>query len=221
MSMSKITPSKPLLVILYGYPGAGKSHFGRQLKTVMPAAYISGDELRYQLFEHPRYEQREDDIIEHLMDYMAKEFLAAGVSVIYDVNAIRLNQRRTLRETARKAGAEPVLIWFQIDAESAFARVSKRDRRKADDRFATPYDKPGFETAIKKMQNPRNEDYVVVSGKHTFNTQRSALVKRLYEMNMIDAENASTHVIKPGLVNLVPNPAAGRVDISRRNIVIR
>jgi predicted kinase len=218
--MSKILPSKPLLIILYGYPGAGKSHFGRELKNSMPAAYISSDELRYQLFEHPRYEQRENDIIENLMSYMAKEFLAAGVSVIYDINANRLLQRRVMRDMARKAGAEPVLVWFQIDADSAFARVSKRDRRKADDRFATPYDKPGFEAEIKKMQNPHNEDYVVVSGKHTFNTQRSALVKRLYEMKLIDAENASSHVIKPGLVNLVPNPAAGRVDISRRNIVI-
>src|SRR3989344_4507024 len=221
MTMSKITPSKPLLVILYGYPGAGKSHFGRQVKLSMPAAYINSDELRYQLFEHPRYEQREDDIVEHLMNYMTKEFLAADVSVIYDINAIRLSQRRALRDTARKAGAESVLLWFQIDADSAFARVSKRDRRKTEDRFATPYDKPGFEAEIQKMQNPHNEDYVVVSGKHTFNTQRSALVKRLYEMGLIGAENASAHVIKPGLINLVPNPTAGRVDVSRRNIVIR
>ena len=71
------------------------------------------------------------------------------------------------------------------------------------------------------MQNPRNEDYLVVSGKHTFNTQRSAVVKRLYEIGLISVDSANARIIKPGLVNLVPNPTAGRVDISRRNIVIR
>ena len=73
------------------------------------------------------------------------------------------------------------------------------------------------------MQNPSTtEDYVVISGKHTFNTQRNAVLKRLYELGMLSAESITSNVVKPELVNLVPkNPAAGRVDMSRRNIVIR
>src|SRR3990167_6521292 len=41
------------------------------------------------------------------------------------------------------------------------------------------------------------------------------------EMGLISADSASSQVIKPGLVNLVPQLRAGRVDESRRNIVIR
>ena len=219
--MNKIIPSKPLFIVLYGFPGSGKTHFARQLCETIHAAHVNGDRLRYELFEQPRYDKREDDVVEHLMQYMAEEFLNAGLSVIYDVNAMRINKRRTLRDMARKVHAEPLLIWLQIDSDSAFARVSKRDRRKSDDRYATPYDKPGFEASVGQMQNPRNEDYLVVSGKHTFNTQRSAVVKRLYEIGLISADSANARIIKPGLVNLVPNPTAGRVDISRRNIVIR
>ena len=71
------------------------------------------------------------------------------------------------------------------------------------------------------MQNPiESENYIVISGKHTFNTQKSAVTKRLYEIGLLRADSVSTVVVKPGMVNLVPNPAAGRVDMSRRNISI-
>src|SRR3989344_8227855 len=126
--MNKIIPSKPLFIVLYGFPGSGKTHFARQLCETIHAAHVNGDRLRYELFDQPRYDKREDDVVEHIMQYMAEEFLNAGLSVIYDVNAMRINKRRTLRDMARKVHAEPLLIWLQIDSDSAFARVSKRDR---------------------------------------------------------------------------------------------
>lgn len=207
--------------MLYGFPGAGKTHFARQLTETVSAAHIQGDRIRAQLFEQPRYDKQENEIVSHLMEYMAEEFLNAGVSVVFDANALRLVQRRSLRDIARRAKAEHLLIWLQIDQESAYGRVSRRDRRRADDKYAAPYDQKSFQAYIAAMQNPQNEEYVVISGKHTFNTQRSAVVKRLYELGLITADSASTNVVKPGLVNLIPNPAAGRVDMTRRNIVIR
>ncbi|HSX08341.1 MAG TPA: ATP-binding protein [Candidatus Saccharimonadales bacterium] len=220
--MSKVLPAKPLLIMMYGFPGAGKSYFARQLSETLNAAHIQGDRIRSELFENPRYDKEENEVIAHLMDYMAEEFLNAGVSVIYDANAMRANQRRELREMARKAHAEHVLVWLQIDTESAFARVGKRDRRRADDKYAVPLDRKTFEKLAGGMQNPlTTEDYVVISGKHVFAMQRSAFMKRLRELGLISQEVASASVIKPGLVNLVPNPTAGRVDMSRRNIIIR
>ena len=220
--MSKILPAKSLLIMLYGFPGAGKSYFARQLAETLSAAHIQGDRIRSELFENPRYDKEENEVITHLMNYMAEEFLAAGMSVIYDTNAMRTAQRRELREMARKAHAEHVLIWLQIDVESAFARVSKRDRRRADDKYAMPLDRTTFDKLTGGMQNPTTtEDFVVISGKHVFSMQRSAFMKRLRESGLISSREASANIIKPGLVNLVPNPSAGRVDMTRRNIVIR
>ncbi|HEX7368249.1 MAG TPA: hypothetical protein VF261_01165, partial [Candidatus Saccharimonadales bacterium] len=79
-----------------------------------------------------------------------------------------------------------------------------------------------FDALVGRMQNPTvTEEYVVVSGKHLFSTQLSATAKRLRELGLIGVQDANDKVVKPGLVNLVPNPAAGRVDMARRNIVIR
>jgi predicted kinase len=218
----KIEPNKPLLILLYGYPGAGKTFFARQLSANFKAAHVQGDRIRGDLFETPRYDKEENDVVGQLMDYMTGEFLNAGVSVIYDANAMRLGHRRIMRDMARKAHAEPILIWLQIDHDTAYARTQARDRRRSDDKYAGPADRATFDRITGSMQNPQNEDYIVVSGKHTFDSQLSAFIKRMRELNLVPATNdVSTRVIKPGLVNLIPKPTAGRVDLSRRNILIR
>lgn len=224
--MGKITPVKPLLLQLYGYPGSGKTYFARQFCERFQAAHVQDDRIRFELFEKPRYDKQENEVVAQLMDYMTAEFLSAGVSVVYDTNALRASQRLTVREMARKARAQPLLIWFQIDPDSAFLRTTKRDRRRSDDKFAAPMDASTFEHIASGMQNPTvAEDYIVVSGKHVFKTQMSAVVKRLHELNLISSQEAQSQVAKPGLVNLIPSPGqnmiGGRVDLSRRNILIR
>lgn len=219
--MSKLTLTKPLLITMYGFPGAGKTHFARELSDVLGLAHIQGDRIRYELFETPRYDKEENDIVAHIMDYMTEVLLNAGVSVVYDTHVLRLAQRRALRDMARKAHAGQALIWLQIDPDTAFARVNGRDRRKADDKYAAPLTEDQFDSLAAAMQNPKDEDYIVISGKHTFNTQRGAVIKKFYELGYLDSNTVLNKVVKPGLVNLIPNPMAGRVDPTRRNIIIR
>ena len=193
--------------MLYGFPGAGKTYFARQLCEEIQAAHVQGDRIRGELFDNPRYDKEENGVITQLMDYMTEEFLAAGLSVVYDVNAMRYTQRHALREMARRHKAQALLVWFQIDPESAFMRIVKRDHRRIDDKFAADIDQNIFEHIMSGMQNPSAaEDYVVISGKHVFPTQFSALVKRLHHWSLIPAEQMSSKMVKPGMVNLVPKP---------------
>lgn len=220
--MSKVTPAKPLLIMLYGLPGAGKTYFARQLCDNLQAVHVQGDRIRGELFQEPRYDAQENTVVNQLMEYMAGEFLSAGVSVVYDTNALRTAQRRHLRELAVRVGVKPLVVWFQIDAETAYIRSVKRDRRRSDDRYAAPMTQAAFQNIAQHMQNPAsNEDYVVVSGKHLFATQLNAIMKRLHELKFIGSDDMSRGVVKPGMVNLVPKPATGRVDMTRRNIIIR
>ncbi len=219
--MSKLALTRPVLILLYGFPGAGKTYLARQLCDDVQAAHVQSDRIRYELFETPRYDQQENQIVDHLMQYMTEEFLNAGISVVYDINAMRVSQRRELREIARKNKVETVLIWFQIDAESAFLRVSKRDRRKLDDKYTPSISRSTFEQIAGAMQNPQpTEEYMVISGKHTYHTQRSSVLKKLYDMGLSAPNSNNPKVVKPGLVNLIPNPMGGRVDPTRRNINI-
>lgn len=205
--------------MLFGYPGAGKTHFAGELSKAMNAAHVQGDRIRNELFENPKYSRDEDEIVGHLMEYMTEEFMNAGISVIFDANASRLVQRRALRDIARKVKGISLIVWLQIDQESAMARLDGRDRRRNDDKFARPYTIEEFKLAVGAMQKPQNEDYVVISGKHTFAMQKNAITKKLYDLKAISGDTAASNVAKPGLVNLVPT--AGRVDLQRRNVIIR
>ena len=221
--MAKILPTKPFLIMLYGFPGAGKTYFARQMAENIQAAHVQADRIRSELFESPRYDKAENDVVAQLMDYMTEEFLNAGLSVIYDANAMRLTQRHALRELARKNKATPLLMWFQIDAESAYTRSQKRDRRRADDKYAAVWDRETYKKILGYMQNPSvAEEYVVISGKHLYSTQQNAAVNKLRHLGLLSIEDASSSVAKPGMVNLVPGTQnGGRVDLTRRNINIR
>lgn len=220
--MGKLAPTKPLLFMLYGMPGSGKSFVARQLSESMSVAYVQGDRIRGELFESPTYSKQENHIIASLMTYMTQEFLKAGVSVIFDVNVMRLSQRRALRNMASQMGVEPILLWLQIDPDTAFARASKRDRRKIDDRYAQELSLDKFKHLLGGMQHPEpTEQYVVLSGKHVFTTQKNAVLRYLHEKHLIGSTPGMDGMSKPGLINLVPNPSAGRVDFTRRNISIR
>lgn len=220
MSAAKITPNKPFVIFLYGFPGSGKTAFGRQLAEEVSAAHLQQDRLSHELYGQNN--DKTDSPSSKAMHYMFREFLRAGVSVIYDTDVHRLGERRILRDAVRQAKAIPVLIWLQIDAESAYVREQKRDRRKADDHYAKDYSPKTYEAVLNRMQNPDNEDYIVISGKHTYHTQRAAVFKKFYELGIFTPVQLGQNMAKPELVNLVPqNNGAGRTDVTRRNISIR
>ncbi|OVE79138.1 hypothetical protein BVY00_01110 [bacterium G20] len=219
--MAKITLNRPVLICLYGFPGSGKSFVARNLTEHIGMAHVSSDKIRSELFANPRYDSQENAIVSHLMNYMVEEFLGAGLSVVYDANALRASQRRRLRELAGKHRATYLLVWLQIDVESAFVRTQRRDRRTNDDKHAQPQSKESFYKQLTAMQNPKDEQYLVISGKHAFVTQKSTVVNRLYQMGLISSDTVQSNIAKPGLVNLVPNRHIAPIDISRRNISIR
>lgn len=217
--MNKVTFNKPVLICFYGYPGSGKSYVARNLEQVLQVARVSADHIRHELFSRPRYDAQENAIVAHLMNYMTEEFLKAGVGVIYDTNVVRAAYRRRLHELAKKHHSEYLLIWPQINAENAFARTQRRDRRLLDDKYSEKQTKDTFERRMALMQNPQaNENYMVISGKHSFASQKNAILSRLYQMGIASAGMVQAHVAKPELVNLVPNLYVNREGISQRNI---
>src|SRR5688500_14166547 len=126
MSSPKIKPTKPFIILLYGFPGAGKTAFARQFAEELSAAHLQQDRLNLELYGENNTEM--DKHSRNAMLFMTREFLRAGVPVIYDTDVHRLAERRQLRDAARQAKAVPLLIWLQVDPETAFMRVNKRDR---------------------------------------------------------------------------------------------
>jgi predicted kinase len=228
--MEKIIPTKPVLILLYGFPGAGKTFFARQFANAVQAAHLEQDKIRAELFEKPKYSKQENYVVDHIMEYMTEEFLASNISVVFDLNALRSAQRKALRAMAASKGADTLVVWLQIDPDTAYGRSSKRDRRKSDDRYAYGYTVAQFKELATKMQAPKEkETFVVVSGKHTIESQLSSVMKKLTELKIIQHTAASSRMIRPALINLIPTnhqrpqPDGGisGVQPARRNITLR
>ncbi len=213
--------TRPTIFIMYGYPGSGKSYFGRQFADETRSAYINDDTLRHEFIENPTHNKSENNAVQHLCIYMLNNFLRSGVSVVYDCRNSRASDRKLLSTIADNYKAQVIIVWLQIDIESSFNRVNNRDARKIDDKYAEKLDRTTFNGLVGRMQNPsEKDDYVVISGKHVFSTQKHAVYKKLSEKNLLSQDYLSNNLPKPELINLVPNLYSGRVDNKRRNINI-
>lgn len=217
---AKISVNKPFVVMFYGYPGSGKTGFAKQLSEELGLAHLQEDRIANELFGERQ--AGDDPALKRMMHYVTKEFLRANVPIAFDADVLRLQDRRAIRELSKQQKAGSLLVWLQVDPETAFARTQTRDRRKSEDKYAKTYDKSTFEGTLGRMQNPSiNEDYVVISGKHTFSTQRNAVMKKLYELGIVTPEQATHGMVKPELVNMVPQPSLSGREIPRRNISVR
>lgn len=218
--MNKILPSKPFLMLFYGYPGSGKTYFANNFCSSVQAAHLESDKVRAELFEKPRFDKQENMIVNQIMTYMTEEFLSSGLGVVYDVNAMRAGQRKMLKSIANKYKVPVIIVWVQLDEDSSFERSKNRDRRKADDKYAIIWDKNIYNKIISSMQKPmHNENPVVISGKHLYQTQKSVVFKALKDNGVIIESEANKNIAKPGMVNLI-NSSFNRVDYTRRNISI-
>ncbi len=220
---SKTLAKKPFLLILYGYPGSGKSTFARQFAgEVQNTIHINTDKVHKELGRELKRKGVDNlDIYDPLVEYMTREYVKSGFNVILDMPMSKKSERRRIQNLSKDLNVKIVMAWLQIDADSAFDRLKKRDKRKINDKYARNYTRSEFESAVNSSQNPNGEDYVVISGKHAFNTQKLAVTKRLREMGIVGSEFAINRSIKPELVNLIPQTLRGRGDIKRRDISIR
>ena len=202
--------SKPVLIMLAGFPGAGKSHFAKQLADELGLAYVDGERLRQELFSSPVGDSSENRVVRRVALYMTGELLKAGGSVVVDISAPTVKSRQVLRSLARKYKAEALLIWVQTDASTAYKR-SQRAYRKL---TGQGLDKTEFKRVCQLLESPKGEAMVAISGQHIFKTQQAKVIQKLMLMGLIP-QPAS-----------LPQPIArrsrpklgGRIDYPRRRL---
>ena len=215
----KIQPVKPSVIILYGYPGSGKTTFAKYLSEEIQYAHLDADRLLKEVMKDAKDLEEKD--IASMMTYLANEFIKARVGVIFDLDLPKEADRQRIKMFAKKHKLKHMVVWVQIDSETAEHRSTTRDKRKNEDKFAKHYTEQDFRQFIGKMQNPLDEDLIVISGKHNFNAQKSVVIKKLLQKGVIKSEDLGNSIVKPELMSLVPKPTlSGSIQHERRNISI-
>ena len=157
--------NKPRALLVFGAPASGKTTFADKFaKKFGLASY----DLKTLMDEHGfTYE---------MIMILVEQILKTGQTVLIE-GAIDTEKERTdMRNLARNYGYEPALIWVQTDTATIRQRLKLQYRNVT--KAKTAYDK-----AVAIMEAPTEaERPIILSGKHTFETQTKHVIAGLADL---------------------------------------
>jgi predicted kinase len=215
--MKSLSLDRPLVIMMIGRPGAGKSFFARQFSATFGAPLVSFDRLRFELFTQPTYSVDEQDILERIALYQIEELLKTNKTFIVDGGCNTKAARMYITKVAKMGGYNTLAIWTQTDDLTCKIRATKRSPRRADDAYNISLTPEQFVTLSRRVAPPTAiEPHIVISGKHTYTAQARAVLKRLVEPR---ASETTIHVDVAAPKR--EHPTSPRITPPVRNITIR
>lgn len=155
---------KPILYLMMGLPGAGKTTAAKSLEKITKAVRLSSDEARLMLWSDPEFSEEEHQALYEYLDDQTKHLLQIGKSVIYDANLNRYEHRQEKYQLAHQLGAEVKLLWVKASRELA------KNRRLEDSEhhsLVPDHEDPAtmFERIASLIEEPKDtEDFIEIDG---------------------------------------------------------
>ncbi len=104
------TTAYPVLIMMSGLPGSGKSYLGQRLAEQLPAVIIESDRVRKALFLEPVYSAQESTIVHRTCHEVLRRLLRRGIRVIFDATNLVEFQRELLYSLAEHSGAHLLIV---------------------------------------------------------------------------------------------------------------
>lgn len=141
-------------VLVFGAPGSGKTTFAEKFARKYNLAYYNLDEIRAEYgFTH--------EAVLSILEIITK----AKQSIVIEGELRTEKERTEIRNILRAQGYKPTLVWVQTDFATIKMRLKSKHKtvKKA---------KETYDAAVAEMESPADfEKPVILSGKHTFETQ--------------------------------------------------
>lgn len=215
--MKSLNLAKPLVIMMVGLPGAGKSFFAKRFSETFGAPVVSYDRIRFELFSQPQYSSEENEIVNRLAEYQVEELTKTKRTFIVDGGCNAKTERLRLRDLTKDSEYETLVVWVQTHEPTAQTRATKRSSRRADDKYNPSISQEQFTAFSRRLTPPsRGENYTVISGMHTYSTQAKAVLRRLVVNREADADAAHKSENEATLQR-----TRGTTDTNRRSIILR
>ncbi len=178
--MKSLNLHRPLIIMMVGTPGAGKSYFARQFSELFSAPLISFDEIRHTLFHEPQYSADEEKLIALMMRQQINQLFKTERTFLIDGGLNTRSARMAIERLARAHDYGTIAVWVQTDEDTAAYRSTRRSAKRPGDALNKPMPEDVFTSQVKRINPPiEKEAHVVISGKHIFATQVKAVLKKI------------------------------------------
>ena len=143
----------PIVVIVFGLPGTGKSYFASRLAERTNAEYINSDRLRKELFAKRTYSDKEKEMVYREILEKTKRAINENANVVLDATFYKNDTRNRLLDEI-KSNAEITFIEIRADEDIIMQRLQKE----------RPYSEADFEVykLIKQQWEPFNEPHLIL-----------------------------------------------------------
>jgi predicted kinase len=222
--MKALSLARPLLILVIGLPGAGKSFFARHFSDTFGAPLVSADELQFELFDPPKFTPMEHGLIKRLAERQLTQLTKTRSSIIVDGICNTRPERQQLEQFAAAHNYGTMIVWVQTDELTAKNRATTRNKKRPGDELNVKLTAEQYVAQSKRAMPPvKSEDYVVISGKHTYSTQAKMVLRKLAAPRAEKAEAAyqkETEQVRARTPSPAPRTGAPATQ-ARRNVVIR
>lgn len=120
--------ARPVLVLLSGLPGSGKSHFCSKLAERAPFLVVESDVLREVLFANPTHSPDESARLFAAIHSVVNDYLSVGISVIVDATNLVERNREVLYNIAERQGARLIVVGVEAPEELVRRRLQEREQ---------------------------------------------------------------------------------------------
>lgn len=159
--------TQPVLFMMLGYPGAGKTTAAHILQKLTGAVHVWADHERREQFLDPTYSHEENLQLYDLLNDRTNQLLTQGKSVIYDTNFKFAEDRQKLRAMADAAGAQAVVVWLTTDKNLARERATNHRLEGYHTRKLGNMTADDFERLSSNLQEPApNETVIKLDGRN-------------------------------------------------------
>lgn len=176
-----------------GIPGSGKTYFAKRLAKELNATIFSSDAARIQVWgsvegiqeDHADPERRAlcNKVLFGTMDYAAKQLLTQGLSVVYDCNANKLEDRMKKCQFAKDAGADTVLVRIRVPYQVSLERVQSREHSADQRNISGDRARQVLDRFIDEIEEPDASEKVIrLDGEQPFDEQYKLFMQQLTEI---------------------------------------
>jgi predicted kinase len=223
--MKALSLARPLLILVIGLPGAGKSFFARHFSDTFGAPLVSADEMQFELFDPPKFSPLEYGLVKRLAERQLTQLTKTRSSIIIDGICNTRQERQQLEQFAAAHNYGTLVVWVQTDEPTAKNRSTTRNKKRPGDELNVKLTAEQYATQAKRVAQPvKTEDYVVISGKHTYSTQAKMVLRKLAAPRAEKADAAyqkEAEQVRARTPSPAPRPAATTPAPARRNVIIR